>query len=371
MITARADVVGSLLRPAWLVEARRKLEAGELPREELRSLEDRAVDEAIRLQEAAGLDAVSDGEMRRLSFQGRFVEGVEGFGEFDLDAFLWGDWRGDPGAGDLRVERPASLGVVDRLALRRHLTAEDFDYLRARTIRLPKTSLPSPGLLANFWSPQRSAAAYPTLDAFLQDVVAVLREEVAALVRRGATYIQLDAPHYLLLLDAGTRAFYESRGWPLKRWLDRGVELDNAAMEGFPTVTFGLHLCRGNQGSRWLVEGGYDRIAAPIFRGTRAQRLLLEFDDARSGSFAPLGGVPEDKLVVLGLVTTKFPRRETVEEVAARVREAARHLPAGRLAVSPQCGFASSVLGNRISPEDQAHKLRVVAETAREVWGDG
>ncbi len=197
----------------------------------------------------------------------------------------------------------------------------------------------------------------------------ILREEVEELVRLGAEYIQLDAPHYPLLLDPGYSDFYASRGWPAERWLELGVELDNAVIGDHPGVTFGFHLCRGNQASRWLVSGGYDWLAGRLFPRVRAERLLLEYDDERSGGFEPLAEVPDGKVVVLGLVTTKTPRREEPEELEARVREAARFVPLERLALSPQCGFATSVLGNAISLEDERAKLRAVAETAERVWG--
>ena len=310
MITTHADVVGSLLRPSELLKAREDLTAGRIAQAQFKAIEDRAVDEAIALQEEAGLEVVTDGEMRRVSFQSQMTESVDGFGEYDLDAFLWGDWHGDQREGDLYVERPASIGVAGKLRRKRHLSSEEFVYLRARTTKTPKITLPSPSLWANFWSPEHSTAAYPTVDTFLADVVEILREEVAELMRLGALYIQFDAPHYTLLLDPKTRAFYESLGWSLTDWLSQGIEVDNAVMAGFSDVTFGFHLCRGNQDSRWLVTGGYDLIAKPIFRQTQAQRLLLEYDDDRSGSFAPLEEVPDDKIVVLGLVTTKTPRRD-------------------------------------------------------------
>src|SRR5262249_1744805 len=173
-----------------------------------------------------------------------------------------------------------------------------------------KVTLPSPSLFVNFWSPERSQSAYASLEHFLADVVAILRDEVAELLRLGATYIQIDAPHYPLLLAPATRSFYESRGWTLDQWLSRGIELDNAVMAGFADVTFAIHLCRGNQESRWLVAGDYEPIARPIFQRIRATRLLLEYDDERSGSFAPLRHVPDDKTVVLGLVSTKRPQME-------------------------------------------------------------
>ena len=368
MIAAHADVVGSLLRPPELLEAQRDHAAGRITDAQFKAIEDRAVDQAVALQEAAGLEVLTDGEMRRMSFQSQMTQAVDGFGAWDLDAFLWGEWHGAEAVGDWSGARPAELGVVGKLKRKRHLCAEEFVYLRARTARIPKVTLPSPGLFANFWSPERSIGAYASIEEFLADVVAILRQEVEELARLGATYIQIDAPHYPLLLDPATRAFYESRGWTLDKWLHMGIELDNALMEGFPGVTFGFHLCRGNQASRWLVEGGYDSIARPIFQGIRAQRLLLEYDDARSGSFEPLGCVPDDKMVVLGLVTTKRADLETPEDLVRGIEEASRFVPLERLALSPQCGFATSILGNALSVDDERRKLDLICEVARRVW---
>ena len=367
MTSARADVVGSLLRPPELLEAQARHAAGELADADLARAEDRAVDEALRLQEEAGLDVVTDGEMRRLSFQSQLPAAVEGFGEWDLDAFLWGEWHSDE-LGDLEIRRPP-IAVIGKLRRKRSLSGAELAYARERTDRVLKVTLPSPSLFANFYDPDRSREAYPTLEGFLADVAAILREEVEELVGLGATYLQLDAPHYPLLLDPRYRDFYASRGWPAERWLDLGLELDNLVIGDHPGVTFGFHLCRGNQASRWLVEGGYDWLAGEIFPRIRAERLLLEYDDARSGGFEPLADVPEDKIAVLGLVTTKTPRRETVAELAGRIREAARFVPLERLALSPQCGFATSVVGNALTIEDERAKLRTIVETASEVWG--
>jgi 5-methyltetrahydropteroyltriglutamate--homocysteine methyltransferase len=364
---ARTDVVGSLLRPPELLEAQARHAAGELADADLARAEDRAVDEALLLQEEAGLEVVTDGEMRRLSFQSQLPAAVEGFGEWDLDAFLWGEWHSDE-LGDLEIRRPP-IAVVGKLRRKRSLSGAELAYARERTDRVLKVTLPSPSLFANFYDPDRSREAYPTLEGFLADVAAILREEVEELVGLGATYLQLDAPHYPLLLDPRYRDFYASRGWPAERWLDLGLELDNLVIGDHPGVTFGFHLCRGNQASRWLVEGGYDWLAGEIFPRIRAERLLLEYDDARSGGFEPLADVPEDKIAVLGLVTTKTPRRETVGELAERIREAARYVPLERLALSPQCGFATSVLGNALTIEDERAKLRTIVETAAEVWG--
>ncbi len=242
MISSHTDVVGSLLRTSELIAAREDLEDNRMTHAEFKAVEDRAVDDAIALQEEAGLEVVTDGEMRRLSFQSQMTEAVEGFGEWDIDAFLWGEWHGEKSIGDWKRARPKTLGVVSKLRRRRFLSAAEFTYLRARTSRTPKITLPSPSLFANFWSPERSVTAYATLDHFLADVVDILRQEVAELVRLGARYIQIDAPQYPVLLDPRTRAFYEARGWALDRWLRQGIEMDNAVIGDFPEVTFGFHL---------------------------------------------------------------------------------------------------------------------------------
>ena len=367
MLEVRTDVVGSLLRPPELLAAQERLARGELTAAAFKQVEDRAVDEALALQEEAGLDVVTDGEMRRLSFQSQLTAAVEGFGEWDLNAFLWGEWRSEE-LGEMRIERPA-LAVESTLRRKRFLSAEEFTYLRGRTDRVIKVTLPSPSLFANFWDPDRSTPAYAGLEDFLGDVAELLSEEVEELARLGATYVQLDAPHYPLLIDPGYREFYESRGWPAERWLELGLELDNAVIGGHPEITFGFHLCRGNQASRWLVAGGYDWLAERLFPRIAAQRLLLEYDDVRSGWFEPLRAVSEDTFVVLGLVTTKTPRCETVAELTSRIQEAAAFVPLDRLALSPQCGFATSVLGNALAVEDERAKLRTIVETAAAVWG--
>jgi 5-methyltetrahydropteroyltriglutamate--homocysteine methyltransferase len=369
MITAHADVVGSLLRPSWLLEAQERLRGGQITRPAYKSIEDRAVDEAVAQQEEAGLTVLTDGEMRRLSFQSQMVQAVDGFGEWDLGAFLWGDWHGDEEVGDWRGERPKELAVVAPLRRRRSLSAEEFVYLRGHTDQTPKVTLPSPGLFANFWSSERSRGAYASLAAFLEDVARILREEVEELAGYGASYIQLDAPHYPLLLDPKTRAFYETQGWTTEEWLDLGVALDNQVMAGIHGVTFGLHLCRGNQASRWLVSGDYGPIAEPIFQCTAAHRLLLEYDDARSGGFEPLKHVPDDKMVVLGLITTKRGELEDADELVSRIEEASCYIDRERLALSPQCGFGTSIIGNKLTGEQQAAKLRLVCEVADRVWG--
>ncbi len=240
MITAHADIVGSLLRPPELLAAQKRFADGEIDAAQFKAIEDRAVDDAVALQEKIGFEIVTDGEMRRQSFQSQMTAAVGGFGEFDLDAFLWGEWHDEQGVQ--RKRRPRRLGAVAKLKRLRHLSADEFSYLKSATNRIPKVTLPSPGLWANFWSPRYSNHVYPTLDAFLADITTILREEVAELVRLGVSCIQIDAPHYGLFLDPKTRAFYERLGWNFGRWLSLGVELDNAMMKGFPGVTFGFHI---------------------------------------------------------------------------------------------------------------------------------
>lgn len=366
----RAEHVGSLLRPSYLLEARAAYARGDLAAAAFKSVEDRAVGEVVELQEAVGSPVVTDGELRRESFQSELTAAAGGPDTVNTNAWLWGEWHSEV-FGDEAVGRPPDLAVVEPLRRRRNLAAEEFTFLRGRTRRVAKVTLPSPSLFASLWSPRLSTSAYPALDDFLADVVDILRDEVRELNRLGCTYIQLDAPHYPLLIDPGWRAFYRERGWDLDRWLSEGIELDNAVIDAGRPATFGFHLCRGNQLSRWLVAGGYDTIAGPIFGRVHADRLLLEYDDERSGTFDPLRSVPDDKVVVLGLVTTKTLRKETVAALAAQIREAARLIDVERLAVGTQCGFASSTAGNRVTAADQRRKLALLGETARHVFGTG
>jgi 5-methyltetrahydropteroyltriglutamate--homocysteine methyltransferase len=359
----RSDVIGSLLRPEYLKEARARLAAGELSDAEFKRVEDRAVDEAIALQVDAGLEVVTDGEMRRYAFFGHLIDAVEGFDELGGWAIPFRDESGD----EMVFARPV---VVSRLRRRRHLCAEEFSYLRARIgDRVGKATLISAQQAAAYYDPEKSQGAYATIDAYLADVVDILRAEIAELVRLGCTYIQLDAPQYAALIDPTIREGYRQRGNDPDRLLDRCIELDNAVIGDHPGVTFGIHLCRGNNQSKFYASGGYDPIAEQVFRRTRFGRFLLEYDDERSGGFAPLRHVPDDRTVVLGLVTTKKPALEARATLVARINEASRYIPLERLALSPQCGFASTEEGNHLSAAEQEAKLRVVAETAREVWG--
>lgn len=362
MTTFRSDVVGSLLRPAYLIQARQEAETGRLSRGEFKRVEDRAVDEAITLQEKAGLDVITDGEMRRYAFFGHLIEALDGFDKFGGWAIPFRNEQGE----QLVFKRPV---VVERLRWRRSMCAEEFVYLRARARRPAKTTLISAQQAAAYYDPEKSGVAYPTRDAYLADVVDFTHREVEELIRLGCTYIQIDAPQYAALLDPTIREGYRQRGSDPDRIIDTCIEMDNAVIGDHSGVTFGLHICRGNNQSMFYAEGGYEPIAERVFRRSRFQRFLLEYDDERSGSFEPLRAVPDDRMVVLGLVTTKKSRLETVEELAARIKAAAKIVSLDRLALSPQCGFASTMEGNRISAETQCRKLEVVAATARAVWG--
>jgi 5-methyltetrahydropteroyltriglutamate--homocysteine methyltransferase len=357
----RADVVGSLLRPAHLLEAREELEAGRLGAAAFKRVEDRAVDDAVALQETAGLDVVTDGELRRYAFFGHLIEAVEGFDKLGGWAIPFHNERGE----ELVFRRPV---VVGKLRWRRSMCGEEFAYLRARARRVPKVTLVSTQQAAAYWDPAKSAAAYPTRDAYLADIVDLTRQEVAELARLGCTYVQIDAPQYAALLDPTLREGYRQRGSDPDRLIDACIEMDNAVIAGHPGVTFGLHVCRGNNQSMFYASGGYEPIAR-VFSRARFQRFLLEYDDARSGGFEPLRAVPDDRTVVLGLVSTKNPALEPVDALRQRIAEAARRMPLERLALSPQCGFASTIAGNRISAAEQQAKLARVVEVARQVWG--
>jgi 5-methyltetrahydropteroyltriglutamate--homocysteine methyltransferase len=359
----RSDVAGSLLRPGYLKEARERFAAGAISAARFKQVEDRAVDEALALQSQAGLDVVTDGEMRRYAFFGHLIDAVEGFDKFGGWAIPFRDEQGN----ELVFKRPVATSKLRRV---RPLCAEEFTYLRARIDRPSKVTIISAQQAAAYYDPEKSKGAYGTMDAYLADVVDILRTEVDELARLGCTYIQVDAPQYAGLLDPSIREGYRKRGNDPDRLLERCIELDNAVIGDHPGITFGIHLCRGNNQSKYYASGGYDPIAAQVFQRTRFQRFLLEYDDERSGSFEPLKHVPEDRTVVLGLVTTKKPALEKKDDLKRRIEEAAKFIPLERLALSPQCGFASTEEGNRISPAEQEAKLRLVAETARAVWGN-
>ena len=358
---ARAEVVGSLLRPEFLVAARKRLEAREIDAAQFKQIEDRAVDEAIELQTSAGIDVVTDGEQRRYAFFGHLVDAMAGFDKFGGWAIPFRDERGE----ELVFKRPV---VVEKLRPRRNMAAEEFTYLRARTRVPAKVTMISAQQAAAYYDPEKSKGAYATRDAYLADIVDLSRREVDELARLGCSYVQIDAPQYAALLDLELREGYRKRGSDPERLIDTCIEMDNAIIEGHPGVTFAMHICRGNNQSKFYAAGDYEPIAR-IFERTKFNRFLLEYDDERSGGFAPLQHVPEDRVVVLGLVTSKKPALESEEELKRRIEEASRFIPLDRLALSPQCGFASTMEGNRLTPDDQRMKLELVGRVARSVWG--
>jgi 5-methyltetrahydropteroyltriglutamate--homocysteine methyltransferase len=357
----RAEVVGSLLRPEYLVSARQQLEKGELDPAGFKKVEDRAVDEAVAAQAAAGIDVITDGEQRRYAFFGHLVDAMAGFDKFGGWAIPFRDEKGE----QLVFKRPV---VVEKLRPLRSMAAEDFVYLRAKTDRRVKVTMISAQQAAAYYDPEKSKGAYPTRDAYLADIVDLSRKEVDELARLGCTYVQIDAPQYAALLDPELREGYRKRGSDPEKLIDTCIEMDNAIIDGHPGVTFAMHICRGNNQSKFYAEGNYEPIAR-IFERTKFNRFLLEYDDERSGGFEPLKHVPEDRVVVLGLVTTKKPAMESEQELKTRIEEASRYIPLERLALSPQCGFASTMEGNRLTQLDQQKKLQLVGSVARAVWG--
>jgi 5-methyltetrahydropteroyltriglutamate--homocysteine methyltransferase len=361
VLVYRSDTVGSLLRPTYLKEARDLYASGKLTDVAFKEIEDRAVNECIELQIRAGMEVITDGEMRRYAFFGHLIDAVEGFDKYGGWAIPFKDEKGEK----MVMPRPV---VVGKLRRKRPLCAEEFTYLRARTKHASKTTIISAQQAAAYYDNKKSAAAYASVDAYLADLVDILRDEVAELIRLGCTYIQIDSPQYTALLDPDLREGYRQRGNDPDRLLDLSIEMDNAVIGDHPGIIFGLHLCRGNNQSRFYASGDYGPITR-VFRNTKFHRFLLEYDDARSGGFEPLRQVPEDRSVVLGLVSSKKPQLESKDELNKRIAAAAIYIPLERLALSPQCGFASTIEGNLVTTADQEAKLRLVAEVAREVWG--
>ncbi len=360
----RADTIGSILRPAYLHEARQAWQAGQLALPEFKRIEDRAVNEAIVLQETAGFEVVTDGEMRRLVFTGTLTEAIDGIEPVQSPSW---QWHGKKPEDDLTFQLPVC--VTGKIRRRRSLATEEFAYARGRTDKLLKMTLPSPLMLALFWSPEHSSAAYTDPFALFADAVDILRQEVRELVDLGCQYIQIDAPELATLVDESQRQqTYEARGISTERMLNEGVEMLNTIADA-SGVTFGLHMCKGNNAGHWMSQGGYEAISKQVFqRATHYDIVLLEYDDWRSGSFEPLADIPRDKTVVLGLVSTKTNTLEPADGLVTRINEASQHFPREQLALSTQCGFASVAQGNPISPEVQEQKLRLIVDVAQRVW---
>lgn len=360
-----ADIIGSLLRPHHLLEARAAFGAGRISAAEFKPIEDRAVDAAIALQEGVGLGVVSDGELRRFSFMDHLLAQVDGLAPSPGARIRF---HGNQPGQDFDWQPPVT--VTGKLRRRRMMTVEEYSYARAVARRPVKALLPSPVLLYCAWSPQHSREAYSDPFELFADAARIMREEAEELARLGCTYIQIDSPDLGTLVDPENRGLREAMGMPTERTLSEGIDLINS-VAGVPGVTFGLHLCRGNNQGKWIASGGYEFIAEKLFqRASNIDVFLLEYDDERSGSFAPLAKAPDDKRIVLGLVSSKRPEMEPVEALVKRIDEAARYVPKDRLGISTQCGFASVVEGaNPVDERVQEAKLRRVAEVAARVWG--
>jgi 5-methyltetrahydropteroyltriglutamate--homocysteine methyltransferase len=371
----RVDHVGSLLRPERLKAAFRSQAEGRTTADVLRAEQDAAIREVIATEERHGLPVVTDGEFRRLNWQVSF-SAVEGW---DLWGGSWRNFLRYPG-NRAPGERPLQKGedavvsfrtpATARLRLVRSLPLEEYRFARSVASRPVKITLMGPDRVRQMCDVARSRAVYPDADAFLADVVAIQRQMVGELVEAGCGYVQIDEPSYTGYVDPPTLERMRAAGEDPLRSLGRAIAADNAVIAGLSgRAVFGLHVCRGNRASMWHREGEYDAIAEALFGGLAYDRLLLEYDTERAGSFAPLRFVRKDAIAVLGLITTKTGRVETVDELVRRIDEASRHLPLENLALSPQCGFASGIAGNLLTEDEQWRKLDVMIETARRVWG--
>jgi len=382
-MTPRADVVGSLLRPEALRLARQGAREGRVTPEALRAAEDRAVREAIALQEGAGFDVITDGELRRSSWvitiplredaAGRPPLG--GFEFLPADPGWWSLWKEPDGRRAQVWTNPTRPFITRPIEVTRDVVSDEYAFLKANARARSKFTIPSPSWHRIFWHPEYSRAAYPTPEDFLRAIAGYLREQVVPrIIALGGDYIQMDAPNYAQWhVDGENRAAFEVWGHDMAAELVADAEIDDTVFEGVRGVTRAIHICRGNApGGRWLANGGYERIAAEVFpRLTRYDRLLLEYDTPRAGDFGPLRYVRPEATVVLGLLTTKQGELEDAALVERRIREAARQMPLERLALSPQCGFASGEAGNPLTPSQQEAKLRRVGTIARRVWPGG
>jgi len=372
--TLRVDQVGSLLRPQTLKEAFARYGAGAIKEEELRKAQDDAIRDVIAKQEAHHLPVVVDGEFRRTSFMESFsvVAGVEEW-QTGVKTYHQILARKDTNeATSHKGQDPILLNrkrVTAKLQLLRNGLLDDFRFAQALTDRTVKVTLISADRITQCFDSENSKSIYSTIAEFLADVVAVERRMIAQLVEAGCRYVGIDGPGYTAYVDPDSLAAMRARGEEPTANMARSIQADNEIIAGLPGVTFGIHICRGNRQSMWHREGTYDAIAEKLFNSLDHQRLLLEYDTERAGSFEALRFVPKDKIAVLGLITTKVGRAESVDELRRRIDEAARYLPLEQLAISPQCGFASSIGGNLLTEDEQFRKLDVMLETAAKVWG--
>jgi 5-methyltetrahydropteroyltriglutamate--homocysteine methyltransferase len=366
----RADVVGSMLRPAWLVEARQRFRAGTLAPEAYGEIEDRAVAEAISIQEQAGVDVVTDGEMRRDIFFDLFVNGVSGLSPVTGHTVRF---QGKRPEDAMEVQVP--FAVTGKISPRSSPALEQFLAAKDRTEHPLKVTLPSPMLIGGFWSSEHSQDAYPDPFTLYAEAADAVHRWVCELFDAGCRYVQIDAPEFNeIYADARVRADFQSRGIDPERFKAEGAELLNfiASAARPRAAQLGLHVCKGNGTQSWIAEGGYEDICREVFRRAGGFDIFhLEFDDERSGSFEPLRHLPDDKIAVLGLVSTKWQALEEPALLTDRIQQAAAFHPLERLALATQCGFASAsetAEQRKITPETQTAKLRRVAEVAHSVW---
>ena len=373
--TMRVDQVGSLLRPAELKAAFARRLRGLASEQELRQVQDEAIRKIIASQDAHQLPVINDGEFRRLHFMESFgeVSGVEQWKArwSDILSALEGqrepaEKRPKKGSDPiLAIRRP----VTERLRLLSNRPLEEYRFAQSLTHRPVKVTLIDVDRIFQGYNYEKSRSIYAAIDEFLADVIAIERRIVSELAEAGCRYVQIDAPGYTRYVDATSLEAMRSLGEDPKVDMERSIQADNAVIAGFPGVTFAVHICRGNRQSMWHRVGAYDTIAETLFNSLHHQRLLLEYDTERAGGFEPLRYVPKGKMAVLGLITTKVSQLETVDQLKRRIEEAARFVPIEQIALSPQCGFASSIPGNTLSEDDQWRKLDVMLETAAQVWG--
>jgi methionine synthase II (cobalamin-independent) len=359
----RAEHIGSLLRPRELRDAFKAHAAGQMNDAAYREVEDRAIVAAIRMQEQVGLATISDGEFRRGSWAFGLVKAVAGFGEA-RSMFEFQDADGNSYPFD-------TCYAVAKIRRSRPIAVGEFEFVRRHTDRVPKVTMPAPSFM-HFFRGRACAdpAVYPELADFWADLLQVYREELAELGRAGATYLQIDEVPLAMLCDSAVRERLRQLGEDPEALVTMYIDGVNRALRARPAgMTVGMHLCRGNLRSRWMAAGGYEAVAERLFNEVEVDAFFLEYDTARAGDFAPLRFMARDKMAVLGLVSTKTPALEDADALRRRIDEAARHVPLGRLALSPQCGFASTAGGNLLSIDDQWRKLELVVEVARRVWG--
>ena len=361
----RADHVGSLLRPPELLAARAKHQAGEISAAAMREIEDRSIRDAVALQESIGLRGITDGEYRRTYFHIDFLEKLDGIAV-----------RGGIATKFHRHDKeidfaPPRLEVVGKLRRSRPIAGEDFDFLKSVTKQTAKLCIPSPTMV--HFRGGRAAidrTAYPDMEEFFADLARAYREEIADLAARGCTYLQLDDTNLAYLCDEKLRRGARERGDDPDQLPHIYARLINDSIRNRPSsMTVCIHLCRGNFRSAWVAEGGYDPVAEPLFSEIAVDGYFLEYDTPRAGDFSPLRYLPKGKSLVLGLVTTKTPELESADDLKRRIDSAARYVPMEHLAISPQCGFSSTVHGNDISVETEIAKLRLIVDVARDVWG--